>query len=228
MSGAVVIIRGNPDSHDPSRMQQYIKDNQIQVMGEGEENGWFYDYRSKDSGWAFERYEDRLAFMKGVERGSDLILVEQDFFFSIGQEDRFQQKLVQEVMSKAGMELVCIDGDFVSDNIVRDRDSDELFQIVMRYEKLRTTLSRIRTKQKNQDKGVITVKGKGKIGGRKSYLETDPELVRRVRKLRMGKHTNSEISKILFDLGYKTKTGNPFGRGMITRLYQQSEFLPKE
>ena len=63
---------------------------------------------------------------------------------------------------------------------------------------------------------------------RKSYLEKDPELVKKVRQLRVGKHTNSEISKILYNLGYKTQTGKPFGRGMITRLYQQSELLPVE
>ena len=62
----------------------------------------------------------------------------------------------------------------------------------------------------------------------KSYLEKDPELVKKVRQLRLGKHTNSEISKILYNLGYKTQTGKPFGRGMITRLYQQSELLPVE
>jgi len=49
-----------------------------------------------------------------------------------------------------------------------------------------------------------------------------------VRKLRISKYTNAEITKILFDLGYKTKTGKAFGRGMITRLYQQSELLPPE
>ena len=109
-----------------------------------------------------------------------------------------------------------------------EKESDELFQIVMRYEKLRLTLSRIRTKHKKEEKGIVNLQGKGKISGRKSYLEKDPELGRRVRKLRMSKYSNGEITKILFDLGYKTKTGKPFGRGMITQLYQQSELLPPE
>ena len=99
---------------------------------------------------------------------------------------------------------------------------------MIRYEKLRLTLSRIRTKHKKEEKGIVNLQGKGKISGRKSYLEKDPDLVRRVRKLRMSKYTNAEITKILFDLGYKTKTGKVFGRGMITRLYQQSELLPPE
>ena len=223
MNKAVVIIRGDPENHDKSRMEQYIQENQIEVLGD-----WFYDYRSDDSDWVFERYEDRLAFLKGVERNTNLILVEQDFFSAIGQTNLFEQQLIQEVIRKIGHQLVCIDDQFISGSSRVEKDSTELFQIVMRYEKLRLTLSRIRTKQKNEEKGVINLQGKGKISGRKSYLEKDPELVRRVRKLRMSKYTNAEITKILFDLGYKTKTGKPFGRGMITRLYQQSELLPPE
>ena len=223
MKKGIVIIRGNPENHDKSRMEQYIQENQIEVLGD-----WFYDYRSDDSDWVFERYEDRLAFVKGVERSTNLILVEQDFFSAIGQTNLFEQQLIQEVIRKIGHQLVCIDDQFISGSSRVEKDSTELFQIVMRYEKLRLTLSRIRTKQKNEEKGVINLQGKGKISGRKSYLEKDPELVRRVRKLRMSKYTNAEITKILFDLGYKTKTGKAFGRGMITRLYQQSELLPPE
>ena len=155
-------------------------------------------------------------------------MVEQDFFSSIGQTNPFEQQLIQEVIGKIGHQLVNIDEQFITGSSRIEKESDELFQIVMRYEKLRLTLSRIRTKQKNEEKGVINLQGKGKISGRKSYLEKDPELVRRVRKLRMSKYTNAEITKILFDLGYTTKTGKPFGRGMITRLYQQSELLPPE
>ena len=154
--------------------------------------------------------------------------MEQDFFSDIGQTNPFEQQLIQEVIGKIGHQLVNIDEQFISGTPRIEKDSDELFQIVMRYEKLRLTLSRIRTKHKKEEKGIVNLQGKGKISGRKSYLEKDPDLVRRVRKLRMSKYTNAEITKILFDLGYKTKIGKAFGRGMITRLYQQSELLPPE
>ena len=157
-----------------------------------------------------------------------LILVEQDFFSVVGQTNPFEQQLVQEVIRKISHQLVSIDEQFITFTPRIEQGTNELFQIVMRYEKLRLTLSRIRTKHKKEEKGIVNLQGKGKISGRKSYLEKDPELVRRVRKLRMSKYTNGEITKILFDLGYKTKTGKPFGRGMITRLYQQSELLPPE
>ena len=83
-------------------------------MGEGEENGWFYDYRSQDSDWAFRRYQDRLAFTKGVEREVNCIIVEPNFFFSIGQTSRFQQRLIMQMMEKLNMPLVSITGTFDS------------------------------------------------------------------------------------------------------------------
>tara|TARA_B100000745_G_scaffold204592_1_gene135106 strand:+ start:115 stop:297 length:183 start_codon:yes stop_codon:yes gene_type:complete len=39
MNKSVVIIRGNPENHDKSRMEQYIQQNQIEVIGDGVETG---------------------------------------------------------------------------------------------------------------------------------------------------------------------------------------------
>ena len=223
MKKGIIIVRGNPENHDKSRIEKHIQKHDIQIEGD-----WFYDYRSEDSDWGFERYEDRLGFVKGCEREVDVILVEKDFFSYIGQTDRFQQMLVVEVVRKVGMELVCIDGEFVSEEYNDVKGSDELFKMVKRSDKLRVTLSRLRTKQKNEENGILNLKGQGKISGRKSYLEKDPELVKRVRDLRDSGYKNQEISDILLSLGYKTKNGNPFNRGMITKLYKQSELLPPE
>ena len=46
--------------------------------------------------------------------------------------------------------------------------------------------------------------------------------------MRGSGYKNQEISNILFDLGYKTKNGNKFNRGMITKLYNQSKLIPKK
>ena len=224
MRKGIVIVRGKPENHTNwSKMEKYVQENGIEVKGD-----WFYDYRLKDSDWGFERYEDRLGFVKGCEREVNVILVEKDFFSHIGQIDRFQQMLVIEVVRKVGMELICIDGEFESKESTEIRSSNELFEIIQRYDKLRLTLSRLRTRQRNEEKGILTLKGQGKISGRKSYLQTDPELVRRVRNLRGSGYKNQEISNILFDLGYKTKNGNKFNRGMITKLWNQSKLLPKK
>ena len=133
MSKCVVIIRGKVDEHDKSVMQQYIEDNQLEVIGD-----WFYDYRSDDTDWAFDRYEDRVAFLKGIQEGIEQILVEDNFFSAIGQTEPFEQKLVQEVIRKIGYQLVCVSYyGFVSGNSSTEKDAEELFQTVMRYEKLR-------------------------------------------------------------------------------------------
>ncbi len=84
METGIVIIRGEPKVHNKSKMVSYIKDNQVEVIGD-----WFYDYRTGDSNWSFERHTDRLGFLKGCERGVSFILVEKDFFSSIGQIDTF-------------------------------------------------------------------------------------------------------------------------------------------
>ena len=40
----VVLVRGNPDDHNPDPIQHFINQNQIVVLGE-----WFYDWRP--GGW---------------------------------------------------------------------------------------------------------------------------------------------------------------------------------
>ena len=51
----VVLVRGNPDDHNPDPIQHFINQNQIEVLGE-----WFYDWRPGDGGWDFRRYEDPI------------------------------------------------------------------------------------------------------------------------------------------------------------------------
>ena len=75
-----------------------------------------------------------------------LILVEQDFFSVVGQTNPFEQRLVQEVIRKISHQLVNIDEQFITFTPRIEQGTNELFQTVMRNEKLRLTLSRIRTK----------------------------------------------------------------------------------
>ena len=55
-----------------------------------------------------------LAFTKGVEREVNCIIVEPNFFFSIGQTSRFEQRLIMQMMEKLNMPLVSITGTFDS------------------------------------------------------------------------------------------------------------------
>ena len=153
---AVVLVRGKPEEHDNQPLLQFIDQHQIQVMGEGEENGWFYDYRSQDSDWAFRRYEDRLAFSKGVEREFECILVEPNFFFSIDQVSSFEQKLIIRMMDNFNCPLVSITGSFDSLSFHHTAaNDDDLLDAVVSYEKLRNQLSKLRRKTLNQEKGIV-------------------------------------------------------------------------
>ena len=53
----------------------------------------------------------------------------------------------------------------------------------------------------------MDLKGRGKVGGRKSVLETKPELINHVKELKSGDYTNQEISNILFKMGYTNSKG---------------------
>ena len=130
---AVVIVRGNPDDHNPDPIQDVINQHQIEVQAE-----WFYDWRSGDTDWAFRRYEDRLGFSKGVERGVDCIIVEPNFFFSIGQVSSFEQKLIIRMMDNFNCPLVSIAGSFESVSFHHTAaNDDDLLDTVVSYEKLR-------------------------------------------------------------------------------------------
>ena len=128
---AIVLVRGNPDDHNPDPIQYFINQHQIEVLGEQ-----FYDWRSRDGNWAFRRYEDQLAFSKGVEMGVNCIIVEPNFFFSIGQVSRFEQRLIIQMMEKLNMPLVSITRTFDSLSYNHSTlDDDQLFEVVVNYGK---------------------------------------------------------------------------------------------
>ena len=92
-----------------------------------------------------------LAFTKGVEREVNCIIVEPNFFFSIGQTSRFEQRLIMQMMEKLNMPLVSITGTFDSLSYQHSTpDDDQLFEVVVGYEKLRSQLSKLLRKTQNQ------------------------------------------------------------------------------
>jgi len=80
---------------------------------------------------------------------------------------------------------------------------------------------------KGYDNSGIDLKEKEKKSGRRSYLESDPKLVMKVRELRENRYKYREITDILFEMGWHTATGKKFNHSMIRRLYQQSDILVK-
>ena len=102
---------------------------------------------------------------------------------------------------------------------------DTTFRLDDTYEKLRNYLSKLWSKTQNEQKGIVDLQERGKVSGRKSMLESNPELIKHVRELKSGSYTKQEVSDILFKMEYKNSKGNPFHRAQITEFYRQNQGL---
>ena len=231
MKNAIVIIRGEKDSSFDEKVHKLAGESDINVVG------IFHDYRIGDSDWAFERYEDRLAFTKGVERDAKAIIVQSDFFSGIGQNDWLERQLVCRALTKLKFELLVISDDFSKVETGKELLSDiepkmdyqeDVFKSVKRYEKLVVNLIRLRRKVLNERRGILTLTGEGKVGGRRSYLEMNPELVLRTKELRSKGYKHKEISKVLFDMGFVNGKGKEFAPTQISRIIKQAEKISDE
>ena len=224
MKNTIVLFRGKKDEDFIKKLHQIVEDSNIRIIGT------FYDYRTGDSNKSFERYEDRLAFTKGVERDANTIIVEKDFFNYIGQDNWLEQKLTCRALSRVGFELQVINDDFTgleNEDSLFDTESEILHRedtlmAIDRYEKLITTLRKLKKKVANKKKGILTLDGKGKVSGRKSYLEKNPDLVEMTKKFHDKGYTNREISKVLFDMGHSNSKGKELASVQISRIIKQS------
>ena len=224
MKNAIALFRGKKDEDFIKKLHQIVEDSNIRIIGT------FYDYRTGDSNKSFERYEDRLAFTKGVERDANTIIVEKDFFSYIGQDNWLEQKLTCRALSRVGFELEVINDDFTgleNEDSLFDTESEILHRedtlmAIDRYEKLITTLRKLKKKVANKKKGILTLDGQGKVSGRKSYLEKNPELVEMTKQLHDKGYTNREISKVLFDMGHSNSKGKELASVQISRIIKQS------
>ena len=224
MKNAIALFRGKKDEDFIKKLHQLVEVSNIRIVGT------FYDYRTGDSNKSFERYEDRLAFTKGVERDANTIIVEKDFFNYIGQDNWLEQKLTCRALSRVGFKIEVINDDFTgleNEDSLFDTESEILHRedtlmAIDRYEKLITTLRKLKKKVANKKKGILTLDGKGKVSGRKSYLEKNPDLVEMTKKFHDKGYTNREISKVLFDMGHSNSKGKELASVQISRIIKQS------
>ena len=225
MKNAIALIRGEKDLEFTEKIYKLSTSSDINLVGT------FHDYPSGDSNWAFKRYEDRLAYTKAIERDAKTIIVQPDFFSGIGQDNWLQQKLVCRALSRVGFELLVINDDlteFEDEDLLFTNDpqmdhQEDVLNVIEQYEKLITMLTKLRRKVINQQKGIVTLDGQGKVAGRKSYLEKNPELVEMTKQLHDKGYTNREISKVLFDMGHVNSKGKEFASVQISRLVKQSK-----
>lgn len=157
-----------------------------------------------------------------------LVLCEDATRFS---RDLLTQERGYQDMKQAGLiiipvkspELFLDDTDDPSRTLMR-----QIIGAMAQYEKSSIVLklkgARNRKREVNKQAGIITRTGKGKCEGRKSYQETNAELIREAKRLyRINPATGKrrslrEVSKELEKLGFQTMKGKTFEAAQVARL----------
>lgn len=151
----------------------------------------------------------------------------------LARELRVQENLCVYIASK-GIQLVSANtGENITKAIEGDPMKKALIQIQGVFAELdkNQTVRKLRNgrdkarKENERTKKRLTVDGRGKCEGRKSYKETNQELIEAAKKLhRKPRHGTRlpllTISKKLHEMGFMTKSGKPFAATQIKRLVE--------
>ena len=147
--------------------------------------------------------------------GPKTILVENASRFA---RDLAVQLAGQQLLKDQGYELIPVDApDYFLDETPTAVMVRQILGAVSEFEKAQV-VSKLKAARDRKREAA------GKCEGRKSYQELDPLLVKEAKRLRRrspatGKRRSlRQISEALFELGYATSKGTPFGAGQIQRL----------
>ena len=200
----------------------YAKQAGIEIVSE------FYDANvpGKDPIGSRQGFADLMDFCQA--EGIKTIIFENAGRFS---RDQIVQELGYRELRDLGFELICADapGYFTDDT---DSPSIKMIRQILgsvaEFQKdelvLKLRGARRRKREINKKAGVITTDGEGKVEGRKSYQETNPELIKEAKRLarrnpKTGKKRSlREISTELEKLGYKNRQGLPFNSRQVQRF----------
>ncbi|MCP4148097.1 MAG: recombinase family protein [bacterium] len=145
--------------------------------------------------------------------------------------DQITQELGYRELRGLGYNLICADApEYFTDDT--DNPSVKMIRqmlgVVAEFQKdeivLKLKGARDRKRAINEKAGIVTVEGRGKVEGRRSYRETNPELIREVKRLarkspKTGKKRSlREISRELAASGYLNGKGKPFAAVQVQRL----------
>lgn len=141
------------------------------------------------------------------------------------------QELGWKELTQQGYTLVCCDAPeyFMATDVEPTRKMvRQMLAVVSEFQKDelvgKLVQARKRKAMVNKGKGILTLSGDGKCAGRKSWKEIDCDVVKMAKKLarknpKTGERRSlSRISKTLFDNGYQTANGTPFGHEQIKRF----------
>ena len=150
--------------------------------------------------------------------------------------DRFSREvLTQELALKQirrnGMHLISVSNGDVDDGTAETKMIRQIIGAVAEHEATsiakRLQVAKERKAQMNGQNGITTIDGKGKCGGRPSYAELDPTLVKEAKRLRRKNWKTQKVRSYdrvaaeLYEMGYTNQLGNKFNATTIKNICMQ-------
>lgn len=197
----------------PTQQQQQINQflNQQGWIAEGRH---FVDYATEDVAVVQRRIFRNLLRVTEEKHISTIVCYSPDSFCQHPLERGLATNLLQEY----GLEII-----YVTGGDKPDEETQQLLQIISKYQQLGLKLEtgRRRKRQQSKEEGNVDLKGRGKVGGRQSYRELDAKLVEKVKQLRKEQNSLRQIADLLEKQGYTNSKGNKFNPSQISRILEQ-------
>ena len=212
------------DDKDSKKRQEatcelFARQNKIQVVNT------FYDKSISGKTNALDRPEFRRMILWCEDQNIKTILVEDVKRFARGV---VLQETAYHTLKGMGFEIITGTGDVKFDDDIHATLLRQIVGAMSEFDRksiaLRLIVARERKAKENEKMGMHTLSGNGKCSGRKSYEEINAELVRETKRLARRnpitkkKRSIRKISKILFDLGYKTASQTQLSTSTIQRM----------
>jgi len=198
--------------------KQYAKNNRLEISDE------FYDAGVAGSLNIFERgaFASMIEYCE-ANNISKIVFEKADRF----SRDLMVQEFGYLQLQKKGFEIISASGDAKFEDDINAALLRQMIGAITEYDR-KNVVARLKSGRsskalENKKEGIKTLKGKGKCEGRKSYQETDSELIQHAKKLRRTKKFGKKLSYMkisdkLSEMGYKTKKGNMFSASQVKRL----------
>lgn len=199
--------------------EMYSKRNKMEIVNS------FYDAGVSGKVSVVERPEFKRMIVWCKDNDVSTILIEKADRFS---RDIVGQEIAYRSMTDMGFDIFSASGDVKYEDDIHSSLMRQIVGAWSEYERksiaMRLYVARTRKEKENKEKGYLTLSGEGKCGGRKSYQETDKELIRQAKRLARrnpltkNKRSFRVISSVLFDLGYKTSKNTHFTATQVKRM----------
>ena len=197
----------------------FAKRNKYEVMNT------FYDAGVSGSVNALDRPEFKRMIFWCEENNIKVIIVEDIKRYA---RDVVLQEQTYRTLKAMGFEIYTGSGDVKFEDDAHSTLMRQIIGAMSEFDRksiaLRLQVARERMAKVNEGRGILTLQGSGKCGGRKSYEEMDTELVREAKRLARRnpitkrKRSIRTIGKILFDLGFKSSSQNHLSPSVIQRM----------